>query len=243
MKGRGPSKTSRSSASSTRRSTAPAPVERWPARPRTCCRLRYDDYLEILEDNFDFTKGALENACRTIHHNAQQLAPLGVFRPPQTTPAIQTDVLRQRALNLIERLLVLYNAPFFVNAPVQPLVSLAAQAEEERWAAGDIIFDLGLPSTELRFVATGKVRATLEHPEITGWFGPGDLLGAHAAVAFNVTQYRMTAEEPTTILRIRKEDLFDLMEDHSRLTRAGFAFVARENERIRTTAAADRSRD
>ena len=203
--------------------------------PTHVLSVRYDDYLEILEDNFDFAKGALENACRTIHRNSRQLAPDGVFKPPETTPAIGVDALNERATNLIERLLVLYNAPFFRNAPVQPLVSLAAQTEEERWPVGSVLFDQGEPSTILRFVVTGRIRADLDDPKIVGWFGPGDLVGAHAAIGYALTQYRMTAEEDSIVLKVQKEDLYDLMEDHVRLTRIGFAFVAHENERARST--------
>ena len=202
--------------------------------PTHVLSLKYDDYLELLEENFDFTKGALETACRTVHEGARTLAPDGVFKAPNNTPVVSTDILHQRPLNLVERLLVLYNAALFADAPVQPLVSLAAQAEEERWSGGDVLFDVDQPLTDLRFVVTGRIRADLDDPRIVGHFGPGDLVGAHAAIGFALTQYKMTAERDTVILRIAKEDLYDLMEDHSRLTRVGFAFVARENERSRS---------
>ena len=201
--------------------------------PSHLLSIRFEDYLEILEDNFDFAKSAMEMANRTVHEQSRQLAPDGVFKAPNATSVVSADVLRQRPLNLVERLLVLYNAPFFVDAPVQPLVSLAALAEEERWSEGDQIFDVGQPLTDLRFVVAGKVRADLDDPRIVGWFGPGDLLGANAAISSPITVYRMTVEQDAVVLRIQKEDLFDLMEDHARLARVGFAFVARENERVR----------
>ena len=204
--------------------------------------VRYEDYLEILEDNFDFAKSAMESAYAMIHENARQLAPDGVFKPAETALVVSPEIVRQRPLNLIERLLVLYNAPFFSNAPVQPLVTLAAQTEEERWSCGQVLFEPGAPLTAIRFVVTGRIRADLDDPRIVGWFGPGDLVGAHAAMSSAVAQYRMTVEQEAVVLRIQKEDLFDLMEDHLRLARVGFAFVARENERIRHLQAA-RSRD
>ena len=201
--------------------------------PSHLLSIRYDDYLEVMEDNFDFAKAAMERAFFNIHENARQLAPDGVFKPPETAPAVTPEVIAQRPLNLVERLLVFYNAPLFNKAPVQPLVSLAALAEEERYPAGAVVFEPGEPSTALRFVATGLVRADGTNPVITGHFGPGDLIGAHASMCYPITQYRMTTESESVLLRIQKEDLFDIMEDNARLVRSTFAFVARENERNR----------
>ncbi len=201
--------------------------------PSHLLSIRYEDYLELFEDNFDFAKSAMEMANHNIHQQSRSLAPDGVFKPPGTTPVVSPDVVRQRPLNLVERLLVLFNAPFLTDAPVQPLVTLAAQAEEERWSPGQILFEVGEPCTALRFVAVGRIRADLEEPRIYGWFGPGDLVGAHAAMMSSTTMYRMTSEQETVVLKVQKEDLFDLMEDHVRLVRVAFAFVARENIRAR----------
>lgn len=202
--------------------------------PSHVLSIRYDDYIEVLEDNFDFAKGAMMNAYEGIHENARQLAPNHVFKLPETQSIVSPDIIAQRPLNLVERLLVFYNAPLFTDAPVQPLVSLAALADEERYGDGEVIFEPGEPATALRFVVTGRARAEGTAPAIVGHFGPGDLLGAHAGMCYPVTQYRMTAEGHTVLLRIPKEDLFDIMEDNARLVRTAFAFVARENERTRT---------
>ena len=196
--------------------------------------LRYDEYLDLLEDNFDFARAALEAACRTIHESASSLPADEVFKPPETSAVVSAEAIAQRALTLIERLLVLYNAPFFRGAPVQPLVTLAIQAEEVRYSAGQVLHEANEPTTTIWFVALGQVRADRDEPPTAGRFGPGDLLSAHAAIAYDSTLFRATAETDVVVLRIQKEDLFDLMEDHSRLTQKGFAFVANENERVRS---------
>ncbi len=195
--------------------------------------IRYQDYIEVLQEHFDFATKALENVNRFIHESSRTLAPHHVFKPPETVSVIAPEIIDQRPLNLVERLLVLYNAPFFIGAPVQPLVSFAAVVEEERWSAGTVLFEIGEPSTTLRWLVSGRVRAELDEPRIVGWFGPGDLVGAQAAIGYPETQYRMIAEQDTVILQAEKEDLYDLMEDHARLARLGFAFAARENDRTR----------
>lgn len=200
--------------------------------------IRFQDYLELLEDHFDFAKGALEGAHQTIHETSRALPPDQVFKAPETTPIISESIVEHRPMNLLERLLVLHNAPMFKTAPVQSLVSLAVQAEEERWSEGEGV-DAGQPSTVLRFVAVGRIRA--EQPPIVGHFGPGDLVGAHAAIGHPGTIYRLTAEVDSVLVCVQKEDLYDLMEDHARLTQSAFAFAAQENERARSLLATIRA--
>ncbi|MEL7368022.1 MAG: cyclic nucleotide-binding domain-containing protein [Myxococcota bacterium] len=202
--------------------------------PTHAVSLLYADYIEVLEDNFDFTKATFENVARTIHANSQSLAPDGVFKPPATEEIIAAEILEQRALNLVERLLVLYKSPFLGASPVQSLVSIAAQAEETRLPEGDVLTEIGATSDSIYFVVDGQIRAEREDPQIIGRFGPSDLVGGHAALGFTESPYRLVVERPTVALRIQKEDMYDVMEDHATLIRVLFASVARENERVRT---------
>lgn len=202
--------------------------------PTHALSLRYADYIEVLEDNFDFTKATFESICRTIHEDSQGLAPDGVFPRPTDKALIAAEILEQRELNLVERLLILYKSVFLAKAPVQSLVSLAAQAEEIRLPANETLAEVGAPSASLYFVVDGMIRAEREDPRIVGRFGPSDLVGRHAALGFMEAQYKIITERPSVVLRIQKEDMYDVMEDHSAMIRVAFASVARENERVRT---------
>lgn len=196
-------------------------------------RMNLLDYIDILEDNFDFAKDGMQRGCIFSHEAMLANAPDEVFVAPTEDLVLEMRGADPRRLEMVERLMVLHRSSFFVRAPMQPLVSLATLAEEERYDAGEKIFEFQEPNANLRFVVSGRVRAERQTPRVVAEFGPSDLLGGPAAVGYDTYQYTMTATRPTRILRIAKEDLFDVMEDHFRLSGTLFAFNARENERAR----------
>lgn len=204
------------------------------SRPVDGIVMAMQDYLDILNDNFDFTQTAILFGAARIHELSLDLAPHHVFPKLSEQQLLNFDLVhRAQPMDEIERLIVLHNARAFTDAPIQPLVSLARLAVEERWSPGEVIFEPGQPAPQLRFVAHGRVVVKREHPEVVGEFGPGGLLTGIGALAHPKHLYSATAKNETVTLRISKEDLFDAMEDHSELTRACFSFVARENERVR----------
>lgn len=206
-------------------------------------RLTLADYTDVLEDNFDFAKSAMERAFHGVHENALELAPDGVFPPPSQDAVLDDRGADPRPLEIVERLMVLYRSRTFLRAPLQPLTSLATLAEEERWDAGDVIERADESMHSLRFVASGHVRAEREVPKIVGAFGPSDVLGGTASIGLDTSFYTMTATRPTRTLRVLKEDLFDVMEDHFGLAGTFFRSNAIENERIRDLRAARQARD
>ncbi len=206
-------------------------------------RLSLSDYIDVLEDNFDFAKRAMERAFRMVHETASELPPDLVFRPPSVDAVLDGRGADPRPLEMVERLMVLYRSNVLATAPLQPLASLAALAEEERWDEGEVIERPGTPLHSLRFIASGAVRAERTSPPVVGAFGPSDVLSGSSAIGLETTQYTMTATAPTRTLRVLKEDLFDVMEDHFGLAGTLFKCNAVENERIRTLRATHDSSD
>ena len=144
-------------------------------RKRTCIAstnvhaivIDFEDYAEIMEDNFDFAKTTMMTAAGALHQLSLGLPPERVFAPPEVENPAGVEVLREgRALNQIERLIVLHNARYFLGAPIQSLVTLAKLAKEERWSAGQTLFSPGEPALAIRIVASGTVRVTREYPRI-----------------------------------------------------------------------------
>jgi CRP-like cAMP-binding protein len=211
-------------------------------RKRTCVAatkvhaivIDFEDYAEIMEDNFDFSKNMMMQAAAGLHQLSLNLSPEQVFASPEVENPAGVEVVREgRALNQIERLIVLHNARYFTGAPIQALVVLAKLAKEESWSAGDVLFSPGDPAPEIRIVASGSVTVRREYPRIEAPFRAGGLLSGTAIVGFDVHEYAAVAETDCTTLAILKEDLYDVMEDHFGLGLTMFAFVARENERVR----------
>jgi CRP-like cAMP-binding protein len=200
----------------------------------------FDDYIEIMEDNFEFAKGSMLQALRGIRQLSLNLSGDRVFAPPELENPANVQLVREgRALNQIERLIVLQNARYFTSAPIQPLVTLAKLAKEESWNEGDVLFSPGDASLDIRIVASGRIIVTREYPRVHAPFAAGGLLCGAAALGCSVHEYTATAAGNATTLTILKEDLFDVMEDHFGLGMAMFGFVSRENERIRSALVAE----
>jgi CRP-like cAMP-binding protein len=200
----------------------------------------FDDYIEIMEDNFDFSQAVMLNAARAIHRLSLNLSGQHVFPTPEEENPAGVEIEREgRALNQIERLLVLHNARYFTGAPIQALVMLAKLAKEETWREGDVLFQPGDPSPEIRFAASGRIVVSREYPRIEAPFAAGGLLCGSAAIGNDIHEYSAVATTDATTIAILKEDLFDVMEDHFGLGLTMFGFVARENERIRSRLVAE----
>jgi CRP-like cAMP-binding protein len=193
----------------------------------------YDDYIEIMEDNFEFAKNVLSNAIASVHALSLTLPPEHVFSRAQTQGHGEEVVRAGRRLNHVERLMVLHRSPFFGIAPIQPLVVLARLAREEIWRDGDEIFRPDTPAPEIRIISRGSIRVTRERPSIDAVFGPGAMVAGVAPLSSEVHAYRAVSAGEAATLAISKEDLFDVMEDHFALSRVLFTFIASENERVR----------
>lgn len=195
----------------------------------------FEDYVEILEDNFEFSKNMLIRVLGTVHQLSLQLPPDRVFPAPEEQQALIKDEVLQtgRSLNQIERLMVLHDSRYFQGAPIQALVTLARLAKEETWNDGDVLFQPGDPCDRIRIVARGTIEVRRTRPRIRAPFGPGGLVCAAAAIGNTTYEYEGTALTEATTLAIAKEDLYDVMEDHFGLAITMFGFVARENERVR----------
>lgn len=200
--------------------------------------MAFREYVDLMEDHFDFTKSSIESNARNLHDRCLELAPDGVFAPVGPTEPATTSA---EPLELLGKLRILRQSEFFQRAPVQALVSLAIHGEGEHWEPGQVLLERGDPNPHLRFVAQGRLEATREQPAVQAAFGPRSLLLGCAAISYAEAQYRVAAVTPALTVRVLKEDLFDVMEDHFPLAGSAFSYFGRENERTRTLLA-DRAR-
>lgn len=209
------------------------------ARARSRAHLvwvEYEDYTDILEDNYEFSKTLLERTMATIHQGALALAPDDVFAKEDLRGTDPIPVRWGKDVDEMRRLLALRDVRALATAPVQPLVTLAKNAAVEHWSAGEVVFEPGRPADSLRVLAGGEVEVS--HPEYRAVFEPGSILGAHAAIGFSRHPHRATALTDATTLAIAKEDVYDVMEDHFGLARRLFGWLALQNERTRELEAA-----
>ena len=196
-------------------------------------KVAFADYLEVLEDNFDFTMRLMQRGFWLAYQTGLRLAPDGVFPPPSEDVVLMHCCEGKDRLDTFARLTVLDRSVLLRDAPVQPLVTLANHAEEVRVGTGERILERGAPNTAFLIVATGLVECRRTDPDVVARFGPGDLVSGAAAVGSDENELDAVALEPSVLLRISREDLYDVMEDHFGVVRAMFAYNARDNARVR----------
>lgn len=207
-------------------------------------RMRIEDYFDVLEDNFEFTKAMFG----FLYGGVEALArPLGVaLAYPDQAGAIELAAARGDGMELVERVLVLRACRPLSRIRLQVLFRLAQGASERRLGAGQAVFEPGGGSDSLWAVARGAVRAEEAGPgarrrddggPASATFGPGTMVLSIAALAGAEAGYRAVTAEPTLLLGLAKEDLFDVMEDHSDVVRALMAHAAAERLRLQTLTA------
>ncbi len=199
-----------------------------------------EEYFEVVADNFEwarrtvaFVYGAIERLGLTLE--PEQLYPpvaaedhLGALSPP---------------LGLVERILALRRVPVFRALSLQVVVELAAMVEEVEHPAGHILHLAGAPSDSFWVVCRGSIRQVRRGAAWPSEFRPVSLVAPFAALSGNDERSEIYCSEPSTLLRLKKSDFFDAMEDHMDVTRALMSFAAGERERVqKILAAAGQSR-
>lgn len=200
--------------------------------PTHCLVLDMMDYLDILEDNFDFAEKLMRRVFEMVQKMALNLPPKEVH--PRRHGVAQQPWLSVRRLNDIQKLMVLRSSVIGKHAPIQPLVSLARLAEERRLSKDKVLLEKGQALDHLMIVAEGLLRAESEEaPRVDAAFDPGSVVMGHTAFVATHAPMPVVASRPSLVLSIRFEALWDAMEDHFALYRSVFAFLAAEHERVR----------
>lgn len=190
-------------------------------------RVLADDYLDFLEQHFEFAMMAALHAARDVHEISLALAPDGGFAAV-APPAAATGPAPSASLSLVQKLEVLRRSRAFRRANVQALVRLAVLARELHPEAGSTVFQRGEAKGLFFLVAEGVVEAVHEAPALVARFGRGDLVCGYGALGNADNQYVATARSPAVVLSFSEEDFFDVMEEHFELTRSVLAGIAQD---------------
>jgi CRP-like cAMP-binding protein len=212
--------------------------------------LKADDYFDVLEDHFEFTRSSILSMADALHALRLTLPPTGGFGelrrsrlpesrrgPPSSRrarslsarPLAEAEV-EDRPLNVVERTIALRGAPALREASIQALTSMAELIDELRPAPGDVLVSEGAVAPAIFLVARGLVGIERREPAIAATFGPGALVGGYASLGWSVEAYTARALAPSLLFSIDKEDLFDLLELHFDLTRSVLKNMAAERE-------------
>ena len=131
---------------------------------------------------------------------------------------------------------MLQGSPLFRGLPPATLDRIAALATQRGHRRGEIVFSAGDPGDALYGVVSGRIRisaGTAEGREIfLNVMEPGDTFGEIALLDGGTRTATATATEPTELVSIRREPLFELLE---REPKAALELLRLCGERLRWT--------
>jgi CRP-like cAMP-binding protein len=119
----------------------------------------------------------------------------------------------------IEKVIFLQNVEVFSQVPTGQLAALAAIAEEIQVLKNDVVYRENDAPDALYLVLEGEVRLHRGEQEIAV-AGGGEAFGAWALFDDEPRVVRATAKTDVRLLRIDKDDFFDLLADNIEVTQS-----------------------
>lgn len=191
-------------------------------------------YLQIIEDNFDFARQMVAFMVGAVDAVGNQLPLAEQYRHDRET--LPEPPPGERRLGLLERMMVVRQSPLFGGLRSQVLVALAERLEERTIEEGESPFTEGRRSDSFWFVAAGELRAirraTAALVGASHTFRAGDVAVVFAGFADHESDYQVAATRRARLLGLRKDDFFDLLEDHGDVARVALAYAARQRARL-----------
>lgn len=176
-------------------------------------RTSAEDGWDNFEDHFDLLKGLIQRLSTEIFELRRELPGLG-FNPTDWTPG---DHPTPRELDLIGRMASLRKVLAFAGSNVEALADLAREIEEVRFQEPTRLWERGDPGSHFFLVRHGVVRGEFEGTTLR--FGPTDTTGSLEAMANLPRWYTAETEGPFVGLRIERNAIFDVLEDHFQFAR------------------------
>jgi CRP-like cAMP-binding protein len=130
-------------------------------------------------------------------------------------------------LNIVEKVIALEGIEVFANLTPDQMARVAAIAKEGHFAPGEFILDQSKRIDALYVIVDGTV--DLRHgDEPLSTVGRDHVLGMWAMLEDNdPLQVTAKAVEDTRVLRIDREDFYELLSDHSEITSAIFSTLVK----------------
>lgn len=124
-------------------------------------------------------------------------------------------------LSVVEKVIFLQRVNVFTDVPTEDLAFLGAITEEVSYQKGETIYKEHDPSDSLYLVRTGAIRLHQGGKEITT-ARADEAFGTWALFDEVPRVVDATADEDSQLLRIRRDDFYDLLSDHIQITQGVF---------------------
>ena len=135
-------------------------------------------------------------------------------------------------LNLVEKAVALEGVELFGTLPPEQIANIASIATEVQLPPNRLIFHAGKPVEALYVILEGAVELT-EAERVLDTAGPNAILGAWALFD-EEDPIPLTARslQDTHLLRIGRDDFYDLLADNSEITMAMFSMLVRRFRKL-----------
>jgi len=130
-------------------------------------------------------------------------------------------------LTTIEKVIFLQNVDVFADVPTEDLAYLAAIAEEIKHEKDDVIYNKDDQSDALYVVLDGKVQLHIDENVVTT-AETNDAFGTWALFDEEPRVTTATPLEDSKLIRIDREDFYDLLSDHGQITQAIFKTIVKK---------------
>lgn len=185
--------------------------------PVVCLALTRGEFFTVLSENPELTQGLF----RMLLDNPVLSGWRAVLR---SETAARLASLSAAALKPVDEVLLLEEIPIFARASVKQLLEVAKVTRRMPFSATGRVFGEG-ESPGICVLLSGRL--SLCHPDgdATALAEPGGIFGLYDTLVGSPADCRGEVVEPGLALRIDREDLFDVLADHTDLLEGLFSVM------------------
>ena len=189
-----------------------------------------EDRLESLAERFPQAKRGVEECLRELAGRSDRW--LGQW--PRMLARRETGELKEDAMLLIEKVIILKTVPVFANTSEDLVAEIAGILKEIECAAGHTIFEKGDMGDSMYIVVAGKVRVS-DGETTLSLLGEKEIFGELALLDPKPRSATVTAMETTRLFRLDGDTFSQLMAGNLDIVRGVLHVLC---ERLRRTSAA-----
>lgn len=135
-------------------------------------------------------------------------------------------------LNIVEKVIALEGVELMADLTSEQLARIGSIAREVSFSPGSLVLEAGKPLDALYVVVDGSVELR-RGGELLATARPNEVLGAWALFDENDPMpFTAKAVEDTRLLRIAREDFYDLLSDNTEITSAIFSTLVRRFRKL-----------
>jgi len=126
----------------------------------------------------------------------------------------------------LETALLLHQVPLFANLPPEALLPVARLSSYRILATDEPLFAQGSFGDALFVVVDGRLRIE-QNGQLVARLGKGETVGEMAVLDWQPRSASVIADQATTLLRVERNDLIDLLQEEPALLQSLLALLSR----------------